>query len=148
MDSFTFQEDVKTYCITASSFPEGIEEAHQRLHRLLPLNKRRNFYGVSWPAHDGAIIYKAAAEILDSDSDHLLPELEIFTIKNGPYNSLYISNYRDNLSSIKQAFDLLLQQHEVDPKGYCLEWYINENDVKCMVPLGPEYQSYTGLNKE
>lgn len=148
MDSFTFQEDVKTYCVTASSFPEGIQEAHDRLHQLLPSNERRNFYGVSWPAHDGTIIYKAAAEIMDSDNDHLLPDLDIFTIKNGPYNSLYIPNYRNNLESIKQAFDLLLQQHEVDPNGYCLEWYINENDVKCLVPLGPEYQPYTGLNKE
>jgi len=148
MDSFTFQEDIKTFCITADSFPEGIRDAHNRLHQLLPPNERRNFYGVSWSTENGTIIYKAAAEILDSDVAQSLSDLETFTIKNGPYNSFYIVDYRNNPDSIKQSFELLLKQHEVDPEGYCLEWYINENDVKCMVPLGPEYQPFTGLNKE
>lgn len=145
MDSYTFQEDVKTYCITATSFPEGIQEAHEKLQALLPKNDRRQYFGVSW-SQDGVTIYKAAAKIMDTDPDGL--NLETFTIKNGPYNSFYITDYRSHTESIKQAFELLLKQHEVDPNGYCLEWYINENDVKCMVPLGKEYQEFTGLNKE
>lgn len=147
MDSFTFQEDMKTYCVTASSFPEGIQAAHEQLHALLPQNERRNYFGVSWQKEDGSIIYKAAAEVMESDR-HALSHLETFTIKNGPYNSFYIKDYLENLDSIKKAFDLLLEQHEVDPDGYCLEWYVNESDVKCMVPLGKEYRPFTGLNKE
>ena len=146
MDSFTFQEDVKTYCVTANSFPEGIQAAHDALHVLLPQNERRNFYGISWQTEDGTIIYKAAAEIMEKDEDQL-SELETFTIKNGPYNSFFIANYAENLDGIKRAFDLLLEQHEVDPDGYCLEWYIGP-DVKCMVPLGEKYRGFTGLNKE
>jgi hypothetical protein len=77
-----------------------------------------------------------------------LPGMETFVIKNGPYNAFYIYNYAENQDSIGQAFKLLLKEHEVDPNGYCLEWYINENDVKCLVPLGKEYREFTGLNKE
>lgn len=146
MESFTFQNDVKTYCVTASSFPEGIQAAHEALQMLLPKNERRNFYGVSWKTEDGSTIYKAAADIMETDGRELL-SLETFTIQNGPYNSFFIANYAENLDGIKKAFDLLLEQHEVDPKGYCLEWYI-DRDVKCMVPLGKDYRPFTGLNKE
>ena len=147
MDSFTFQEDAPVVCVTASSFPDGILEAHQKLQASLPNHERRHFYGISWPAKDGTIIYKAAAGIMDSDTGQI-DGLERFTIKNGPYNSFYITDYRQNLSSIQKAFEVLTKQHEVDPNGYCLEWYVNENDVKCMVPLGRNYQEFTGLNKE
>lgn len=146
MESFTFQHDVKTYCVTATSFPEGIQAAHEQLHALLPQNDRRNYYGVSWQAENGSIIYKAAADIMETDGPELA-NLETFTIKNGPYNSFFIANYAENLDGIKRAFDLLLEQHEVDPNGYCLEWYM-DRDVKCMVPLGKEYKPFTGLNKE
>jgi len=145
MDSYTFQHDVKTFCVTASSFPDGIEEAHTTLHAQLPPNERRSFYGISYNLADGTTIYKAAAEVMEDDG---AIELELFIIKNGPYNSFYISDYRKHTDSISQAFELLLQQHEVDPEGYCLEWYINNNDVKCMVPLGINYQPFTGLNRE
>lgn len=145
MDNYTFQQDVPTYCVTAESFPEGIAAAHQKLQDALPINDRRDYFGISWREKSGNIIYKAAAQIMEGES---MPDLETFVIKNGPYNAFYIYDYKENPDSIGDAFELLLKQHEVDPNGYCLEWYINENDVKCMVPLGTEYREFTGLNKE
>jgi hypothetical protein len=145
MENYNFQKDVATYCVTAESFPEGIAAAHKQLQSLLPQNDRRDYFGISYPDKNGIIIYKAAAEIMEGES---MPGLETFIIKNGPYNTFYIYNYAENPDSIRHAFSLLLKQHEVDPHGYCLEWYINENDVKCMVPLGKEYRKFTGLNRE
>jgi hypothetical protein len=145
MDNYTFQKDVPTYCVTAESFPEGIAAAHQQLQLLLTRNDRRDYFGISWPDENGIIIYKAAAEIMKGES---LPGLETFVIENGPYNAFYIYDYAKNPDSIGEAFALLLKQHEVDPHGYCLEWYINAHDVKCLVPLGKEYREFTGLNRE
>jgi len=145
MDNYTFQKDVPTYCVTAESFPEGIAAAHHKLQGALPHNDRRDYFGISWRDKTGKIVYKAAAQIMEGES---MPDLETFVIKNGPYNAFYIYDYRKNPDSIGDAFELLLKQHEVDPNGYCLEWYINENDVKCMVPMGKEYREFTGLNKE
>ncbi len=145
MDNYNFTKDVATYCVTAESFPDGIADAHAQLQALLPKNDRRDFFGISWQDQNGITIYKAAGEIMEGES---LPGMETFVIKNGPYNAFYIYNYAENPDSISQAFELLLKEHEVDPDGYCLEWYINENDVKCMVPLGKEYRDFTGLNKE
>lgn len=147
MDSFTLDEDIKVMCITATEFPDGIERAHIQLHAMLAEKERRRFFGISWRKENGEIIYKAAADEMESGEAEKLG-LETFTIKKGPYNSFYIRDFMQDVGSIKRAFKLLLSQHEVDPDGYCLEWYMGDNDVKCMVPLGPDYQDYTGLNKE
>lgn len=147
MDSFTLADDIKTICITANSFPEDVDRVHIQLHAMLPEKERRRFFGISQPDGTGQIVYKAAAEAIDADEAEKLG-LETFTIKSGPYISFYIKDFMQDIGSIKRAFKLLLAQHEVDPDGYCLEWYIGDNDVKCMVPLGADYQEYTGLNKE
>jgi|SRR6218665_4009174 len=134
MDNYTIDKNIRTICVTADSFPDGIEEAHQKLHAMLTPIDRRQFFGISWPGTDGEMIYKAAAsEMQTGEAEHL--HAETFTIKEGPYNSFYITDYRENLDSIGKAFDLLTAEHETDPNGYCLEWYINEKDVKCLVPL-------------
>ena len=61
------------------------------------------------------------------------PGLERFTIPGGAYNTYYIQDYRNNLAAIGECFQLLIGQAEADPNGYCIEWYIGDNDVKCMV---------------
>jgi len=134
MDSFTLDKDIKTLCVTAEEFPEGILTAHQKLHSLLPKVERRHFFGISWPGADGKIVYKAAAEEM-TENEAAEVGVETFTIKEGPYNSFYITDYKSDPNSISRAFDLLIAQHETDPNGYCLEWYINDKDVKCLVPI-------------
>lgn len=134
MDNYTIDNNIRTICVTAESFPDGINEAHQKLQAMLAPIDRRQFFGISWMDSTGEIIYKAAAsEMRPGEAESL--QAETFTIKEGPYNSFYITDYRNNLDSIKKAFDLLTAEHETDPNGYCLEWYINEKDVKCLVPL-------------
>lgn len=146
MDSFILGEDIRVMYVTATDFPDGVERAHIQLHAMLTEKERRRFFGISWPI-DGHIVYKAACDEMEPCEAEKLG-LETFTIKKGPYNSFYIKDFMEDVGSIKRAFKLLLEQHEVDPNGYCLEWYIGDNDVKCMVPLGEEYKDFTGLNNE
>ena len=137
MDSFILGDDIRVVCVTADSFPEGIEDAHLELNAKLTPNEKRRFFGISRPDETGRIIYKAAAdEMFIGEAESL--GLETFLIRRGAYMSFYIKNHRDEPGSIARAFELLLGQHEADPNGYCLEWYIGENDVKCLVPSGPE----------
>ncbi len=132
MDSFILGEDIPVVCIRAKSFPDGIIAAHEELHRMLPFCEGRRFFGISRPepSENGTIVYKAAAELMDSDR---LSGVEKFTIKGGSYNTYYIKDYRENIAAIGECFDLLTGQAETDPDGYCIEWYIGESDVKCMV---------------
>ena len=46
-----------------------------------------------------------------------------------------IADYRKDLPSIGIAFQTLLSQENIDQNGYCIEWYINENDVNCLVRI-------------
>lgn len=145
MDSFNLSEDLKVMCVTADSFPNGVESAHQQLHTLFPQNDHRQFFGISRPDKNGKIIYKAAAEEMEPGEAEKLG-LESFTIRKGSFNSFFIKNYRDDVENIREAFEILLKQTEVDPNGYCLEWYIGKDDVKCMVPLDEHHSHFTGIS--
>lgn len=137
MDSYILGEDIKVMYVTAANFPDGIVAAHQHLQSLLPNVADRRHFGISKPNENGEIVYKAAAEETHPGEAQNLG-LETFLIKNGAFMSFYITDYRENPNSIRTAFQLLTGQQEADPNGYCLEWYIGENDVKCLVPSGPE----------
>lgn len=147
MDSFSLSEDIKVMCITANSFPDGIEAAHQQLHAHFPQKEERRFFGISKPNKQGKIIYKAAAEELREGETASLG-LEAFRIKKGHYNTFYIKDYTENPNWIREAFEVLLGQAEVDPDGYCVEWYIGANDVKCMVPVDEHHLHFTGVTTE
>jgi hypothetical protein len=131
MDTYILGEDIHVVCLRADRFPEGIEAAHEALHEKFPAEARQ-FFGISRPDQSGTIIYKAAVEETDSgEADRL--GLERFTILRGSYNTYYIKDFPNHPGAIKSSFDLLIGQAEADPNGYCIEWYIGENDVKCMV---------------
>ncbi|HTF02906.1 MAG TPA: transcriptional regulator, partial [Bacteroidia bacterium] len=117
-----------------TSFPEGILAAHQQLHALVPFSAQRRYFGISHPIENGKIVYKAAAEETSADEAKTL-NLEAFTIRSGKYISLVIADYMTNPAHISEAFQQLLAHPGIDPNGYCLEWYLNEKDVRCMVGL-------------
>ena len=147
MDSFSLSEDIKVMCLTANGFPEGIEVAHQQLHNHFPQKEGRRFFGISKPDENGQIIYKAGAEELKTGETEALG-FESLIIRKGYYNTFYLKDYSQNTNNIREAFKILLGQNEVDPDGYCIEWYIGAHDVKCMVPVDEEYLHFTGLNNE
>ncbi|HOZ75649.1 MAG TPA: hypothetical protein PLS51_09805 [Flavobacterium sp.] len=147
MDSFNLSEDIKVVCVTAKHFPEDVERAHIQLHAMLPEKEKRRFFGISRTNEQGQIVYKAAADLIEPGEAEKYG-LEMFTIKKGTFNSFYIKNFMEDTSRIREAFQILLGQPEVDPLGYCLEWYIGENDVKCMVPLDEKQSHFTGVATE
>lgn len=81
---------------------------------------------------NGKIIYKAAAEELIAGelAEH---DLEKLTIPAGDYHCIFISDFMKNIAAIGEAFDQLIQLPDIDPEGYCVEWYVSDKDVRCMV---------------
>jgi len=144
MDSFNLSEDITLMYVAASRFPEGVEHAHMQLHAMFPEKTNRRFFGISWAGDNGEIIYKAATDQIEPGEAETLG-LDTFTIKKGSFHCFYIKDFMQNVASIAEAFKILLQQDDVDPKGYCLEWYIGANDVKCMVPIDDKTH-FTGVN--
>ncbi len=120
--------------ITASSFPDGVLAAHQKLHTLIPFTTDRRYFGLSRPENGGQIVYRASAEELEPGEGEKL-KLETLILKKGKYISLIIHDFMKDIPAIEKAFNLLTSQPDIDPQGYCVEEYINQKDMLCMVKL-------------
>lgn len=134
MEIFTLDDDLLLLFQTAESFPEGVLAAHQTLHRKLENKPQRQFFGISYPVSLGKIVYHAAAECLPVDNPAALG-CTTFTLKKGPYLSVVLNDYLRDIPSIGRTFQQLLDDPRLDPDGYCVEWYVDDRDVRCMVPI-------------
>jgi predicted transcriptional regulator YdeE len=134
MEKYILSKDITVFYVTATSFPAGIEEAYKKLHSFLPEGNQRTFYGISYSNRKGEVVYKAAvAESFPGEGEK--NGCETFVIKKGEYISEILRDWKKDESSIGKTFQKLLHQPKIDPKGYCLEIYLNEKDVRCLVPL-------------
>lgn len=134
MEQILIENDIPVYRIKASSFPAGIKSAHEKVHMLFPPNGTRKYYGISQGAAKGQILYWAAVSRQPGETEQN-DETESFVIRKGKYISIYIKNWMLNEASVAEAFHQLLQHDGIDMKGYCLEEYVNETDIRCSVPL-------------
>jgi hypothetical protein len=135
IEIFELEKDIKVFYVTATSFPAGIKEATDKLHSLFPFSQERNIFGLSRPENGGGIVYRAAAEELEPGEAEKLNS-ETLIIKKGKYNSIKVVDFRKDFMAIDRAFKELLKQPNLDPEGYCVEWYSsNEKSVKCMIRL-------------
>lgn len=134
MEIIHFEKDIKAGYIKADSFPNGVLKAHQTLHSIVPFSMERQYYGISYNNEKGEIIYMAAAkELADSEMKSL--GLNIFTIKKGDYISIILKDYQKDTSMIGKTFQDMLQHPQLDREGYCLEIYLNEKDLQCLVKI-------------
>jgi hypothetical protein len=136
MKKITLNEEICVFYVKAKSFPDGIFDAHNKIRALVAQSPMRRYFGVSRPEEeeDGNIGYKAAAEELEMEEakKYNCPRL---TIKRGKYISLLVKNYTRDPQSIGKAFECLLDYPNLDPQGYCVEQYMDNNDVLCMIRL-------------
>jgi hypothetical protein len=132
MKHYILEEDITVFCVTATSFPAGVQEAHQKLHNIVPLSPERKYFGISYPVAKGVIEYKAATtELTKGELCKDLPDQ--FIIKQGNYIFTDIPDFMKNIPAIGEAFKKLISDKRIDPTGVCVEWYLNENVCRCMV---------------
>lgn len=134
MNTCSIEQDIEVYCITADSFPDGVKAAHEQLHSLIPFSNERKYFGISFPGKDDAIIYKAAANELN-EGELQQHSLEKMTIKKGDYLFIDIENYMKNIPAFESAFNALTADKRIDPNGFCVEWYKEEQLCRCMVKM-------------
>ncbi|HET6722273.1 MAG TPA: hypothetical protein VFH07_05960 [Chitinophagaceae bacterium] len=134
MENYFLEKDIKVFYVKATSFPDGITEAHQKLYALIGFAKHRKIYGISYPESPGKIIYKAAAEESYSGEAEKLG-CPTFIIKKGNYSSIYVKDFYSDIPAIGKAFQKLLDNPGIDPEGCCVEMYEGDKGVRCMVRL-------------
>jgi hypothetical protein len=133
METYQLDRDIEVFRLKASSFPDGVLAAHQTLHAKVPYSDKRNYFGISRP-ENGAIAYWAAAEELEKGELEKYG-YEPFVIRKGTYISIIIKDFMKDIQSIGKAFETLTNQSGIDPQGYCIEWYMGQKEVRCMVRL-------------
>jgi len=134
METYKLEKDIKIFYVTATSFPAGIQEAHDRLHAMVTFSKERKYFGVSRPENNKIIYRVGTEETYAGEAEKY--KCDTLTLKGGNYISVVVKDFRKDKSSISKTFDELLKQPNPDPKGYCVEWYANDKEeVRCMVRL-------------
>lgn len=133
MEEMTLDNDIKVLYVTASSFPEGIMASRTKLDKLVPFLKDRRYFGISRPKN-GTIVYKAAAEEINQEEAEK-SGCDTLVLRKGKYVCLTIGDFMKDIQSIERSFRKLLSHPGLDPNGYCIEWYLNDKDVKCMIRL-------------
>lgn len=133
MEKFVLGKDIPVMYVTADSFPDGIMGAHHTMHSIVP-DRGRSFYGISFPNKKGEIVYKAGVEQF-FEHEALALGLETYIIRKGNYKSIVLKDYFKQPSLIAKAFQTLLASKDLDSNGACVEMYLGERDVRCMIRL-------------
>ena len=133
MEIYALENDINVFCAKAKSFPEGVLEAHQQLHTIIPFSNQRRYFGISRP-EKGTIEYWAAAEELNQEEAEKY-NCDSSVISKGKYIGVEVKNYIKNIEEIGKAFNKLISCEGIDPNGYCVEYYLNDEDVRCMIRL-------------
>lgn len=136
MEIIILEEDIRVFYITATSFPEGIVEAAEKIQSLFPVSKERKIFGLSRPENNEGIIYRAAAgEMFEGEAEKL--QCESLILPKGKYIAIIVNDFKKDVLSISKAFQQLLKHPNLDPQGYCVEQYdTDEKSVTCMIRLG------------
>lgn len=132
---YIIEQDINAYVIEATSFPEGVDKAHEELHSVFVNKKDWQFYGISYMLPNGSIRYMAGASPKVKIEDNAF-NLNTFTLKKGKYSSILLPNFMSDESKIAPTFQLLLKDPQLDPHGYCLEIFENKGqDMRCLIKL-------------
>jgi hypothetical protein len=134
MEKYNLENDLKIFCVTAKSFPEGIMEAFTTLKNILPSAEGRTFFGISCGSKDGNIIYKAAVlETYEGEGEKY--RCETFIVKKAVYLAETLINWRKNVKIIGDTFMKLLADPRLDTSFPCVEWYKSDDEVMCMIRI-------------
>ncbi len=125
--------DVNLAVNRADRFPEGIEAAWKDLESKLTSLKGRRFYGLAVCEGD-ELAYYAGVETSDDEEIAKLG-LPTMKIKRGRYARAKLYDWRDQKDEIGKIFDQLMQDHDMDPDGACIEFYRSEFELHLLIPL-------------
>lgn len=132
MQIYRIENDASIFGVEAASFPNGVQQAWADLHKLLPTTTNRIFYGVSHGTEDGKIAYKACVKEAFANEAQSFG-LASFVLPKGDYIGTTLHGFMKQLSKIGETFQALLARGDYDKNSACIEWYLNESDVVCMI---------------
>ncbi len=133
MEHYQLENDLTLFYAKANTFPEGVMDAYQRLHEWVKTPDTRNIYGISYFI-PGGIEYLAAA-VEEYPGEGAVLGCETYLLPAGTYISEYVEDFRTDMGVFTRIFNEMTSRPDIDPQGCCVEMYIGEHSVRCMVRL-------------
>lgn len=122
----SFEEDIPTVCVQASSFPDGIRPAFDELCSGIKM-QGRTLYGVTERVN-GKWVYRACA----SDKGDT-PQMQHYNIPAGRYLAYVLKDWEEHMAMIGQYFEWLLDHKDAKKDTIALEYYRTMDEVWLMV---------------
>ena len=134
MKEFNFPEDVNVFGFPVNTFPAGIGDAFDILiQKTGDCAGARNYYGLSELENGRMIYYALAEEKFPGEAKKY--NYEKFTIEKGDYLTIAVSEWQKKTNCIKDVFSEIIQDPRVNKTKPAIEWYINENEMMCLVQM-------------
>ncbi|HYO21422.1 MAG TPA: hypothetical protein VER36_03385 [Flavisolibacter sp.] len=132
MKTFSINKDISVFGVQAHSFPNGVNQAWENLHKLLPGVNRRTLYGVSHGTRHGEIVYYACVEEAFPGEAAQVGG-EAIVLPKGEYIGDVVQDFTTQPQKIGETFQTILRRDDYDTDACCVEWYKNEGEVVCMI---------------
>ncbi len=145
MKTQLLERDVRVFCVTADSFPDGVKAAWQKLHSIVPMSGSRTFYGLS-RMENGKIVYKPAVEEATPGEGEKYG-CETVTIAKGEYLAEALPNWRGYEHRFVEIFRELFSDPRIDRSGWCVEKYIGEKEALCMIRMDDAKAGYSAAGQ-
>lgn len=124
-------DDIHVFGHVVPDFPSGVAAAFDAMVRKLPGGFDRDFYGIS-AMRDGKMQYVAAAAARKPDEGEIFG-YQHFAIEKGEYLAIPLENWREKTQCINDTFHTLTEDPTADLAKPCVEWYVNDETMWCLV---------------
>lgn len=129
----TLSYAIRTFYMYRAGHPHSLEESRRQLRRHVPFLQERRHFDVSYIDHGQSLGMATAEETYPGEAERL--HGKIFSIEKGDYASILITDYIRSPQDIERAFAILLTYPNLDPKQYCIAFYLSDTEVQCMVKM-------------
>lgn len=131
METIKIKENISAFGFRVTTFPNGIKEAFDALIDLLPDGVDRTYYGISYMIGDQVVYHAAVQELNPGEAEKY--NCTRYVIEKGEYLADRVHQWMKKVNTIKEIFANMLHDDCPDESRPAIEWYMNDNEMICMV---------------
>jgi predicted transcriptional regulator YdeE len=128
-------DNINTISVKAVSFPEGINEAFQKIESSLDSLKGRKFYGaLCFNSESQTMEYRACLVPADENEVSKLG-FEKYIIPGGKYAAAKLNDWESHTNEIGKTFSEISSNYETDSSRPQIEYYRSQKELILMSPI-------------
>jgi hypothetical protein len=132
MEKYILVRDIRVFGFEVKNFPQGIQQAFEKLIAMLPAGEGRPCFGLSTMKVNGDILYIAAIEEKEKGEAEK-NQCSEYVIEKGEYLAETLTGWMSQLDAISGCFDKLMKHEDADRRAWCIEWYKSDDEMMCML---------------